>query len=206
MTRPAMTRRCIAPWRALLRVAAALSLALAIGCEAQPLILASETTEASLEPRFTTAVYAYTDENTLDIILSDLSPARLLSLSREELLRADGNILHIHQFFTPEAGRTALDPTASNTTVRHIVLAGGEIGVYGGGGMLLPGDTPGGRTMPFRISGASLRLTRATPGFSDRLGGAALSGESSVRRDDESALAMTRIAHQAVTLTEPLPQ
>jgi len=173
---------------------------LAVGCASGDLRIRSSASDAVLAPRFVTAIYAYTDDNTVDIILSDLSEQELLAMSRDELLRTRGNIMHIHQFFRPVAGRTALDPTASNTTVRHIVLAGGEIGVYGGGGLLLPGDNPGDRRYTFRVSDATMRLLDATPGFQDRLGGSSLSGGGSATRNDDRAIAMTRLVHQAVMM------
>ncbi|MFG0274068.1 MAG: hypothetical protein ACF8QF_03315 [Phycisphaerales bacterium] len=179
-------------------------LACASGCARSALRLSSSQTDATLTPRFVTALYAFTDENTLDIVLSDMPADDLLAMSRDDLLRSSGSILHIHQFFTPVAGRTALDPTASNTTVRHVVLARGEIGVYGGGGLVLPGSSPGANRFDFRVSDATMRLLQATPGFADLLGGASLSGRASARRDDERAASIARLVHQAVTLTEQI--
>ena len=180
----------------------ACALLLAGGCASGDLRIRSKSGGAILAPRFVTAIYAYTDDNTVDIILSDLPEEELLAMSRDELLRTRGNIMHIHQFFRPAAGRTALDPTASNTTVRHIVLAGGEIGVYGGGGLLLPGGDPGERRYAFRLNDATMRLLDATPGFQDLLGGASLSGGASATRDDDRTVAITRLVHQAVTLAD----
>lgn len=182
----------------------AAALLLAGGCASGNLRISSSAGGTTLAPRFVTAVYAYTDENTVDIILSDLAEEELLAMSRDELLRTRGNIMHIHQFFRPVAGRTALDPTASNTTVRHIVLAGGEIGVYGGGGLLLGGD-PGDPRYAFRVNDATMRLLEATPGFQDLLGGASLSGGATALRDDDRAIAITRLVHQAVTLADRAP-
>lgn len=178
------------------------ALALAGGCAHAGLRLTSAQSDAALTPRFVTALYAFTDENTLDIVLSDVPAEELLAMSRDDLLRSSGSILHIHQFFTPVAGRTALDPTASNTTVRHVVLARGEVGVYGGGGLVLPGSSPGSARFDFRVSDATMRLLESTPGFADRLGGSSLSGRASARRDDDRAAAIARLVHQAVTLTE----
>jgi hypothetical protein len=189
------------PARALIVVLLA-ALALASGCARSGLRLTSAQSGAALTPRFVTALYAFTDENTLDIVLSDVPAEQLLAMSRDDLLRSSGSILHIHQFFTPVAGRTALDPTASNTTVRHVVLARGEVGVYGGGGLVLPGSSPGSSRFDFRVSDATMRLLESTPGFADRLGGSSLSGRASARRDDDRAAAIARLVHQAVTLTE----
>lgn len=181
-------------------VIAALALAALGACASGRLRLESRDSGAEMSPRWVTAVYSYIDENTVDIILSDIAAQDLASMSAEDLMRSRGAIVHIHQFFTPVAGRTALDSTASNATVRHIVLAGGEIGVYGGGGLLLPGGAPGGQRYAFSMTDASMRLVNATPGFVDRLGAASMSGGAGVARDDDRARAMARVAQQAVAI------
>jgi hypothetical protein len=80
-------------------------------------------------------------------------------------------------------------------TVRHFVLAGPRgpegklpaVGIYGGGGFLLPDDTPGARLFSGDLFDATLKLTHATPGFVDKLGAARMSGEFEARRDDRLA-------------------
>jgi hypothetical protein len=61
------------------------------------------------------------------------------------------------------------------------------VGRSGGGGFLLPDDVPGGRSFSGDLFDATLKLTRATPGFVDRLGAARMSGEFEARRDDRLA-------------------
>lgn len=154
---------------------------------------------AVVKPDFQVRAYIPADKNTADIYLSDIPTERLLDPA-DALADAVGSVVHIHMFLTPVAGSTPIDATACNATVRQVVLAGplgaaGDrpaLGVYGGGGFLLPDDTPGARSFSGSLFDATLKLTHATPGFVDRLGAARMSGDFSVRRDDALARAMSQ--------------
>ena len=144
-----------------------------------------ESRDAVIEPALATAVYKSSDPNTADIFLSDFEPEVLeerLALGAEG---PPGNLVHIHLFIDPRAGRTPIDFTATSATVRHVVFSGAAIGVYGGGGFLLPRGGIGGPSLTGRIENASLKLVSADPGFADRLGLAELSGRVAATRDEE---------------------
>lgn len=98
-----------------------------------------------------------------------------------------GNILHIHMFLYPKAGRTPIDFTASNATITHVVLADGAYGVYSGGGFLLPSGKTAGKAIKGRLEEATLRPVSATSGFADLLGWNHLSGSIAAGRDEERA-------------------
>ncbi len=145
----------------------------------------------TVKPEFQVRTYVPRDKNTADVYLSDIPTERLLD-PNDTLADAVGSIVHIHIFLVPVAGSTPIDPTACNATVRQVLLAGPRgpegklpaIGVYGGGGFLLPDESPGSRSFSGDLFDATLKLTHATPGFVDRLGAARMSGDFAARRDD----------------------
>lgn len=168
-----------------------------------PASRASDT--GSLTPAFITTAYFPTDQNTADIFLSDI-PAAQLADPAAGLTAKTGNIVYIHVFLIPSAGMTPIENSACNVTVRHLILAGsvqakaGEpgatsstvstvaaIGLYGGAGFMTTGSDPGDDTFTGTIHDSSLRLSRATPGFVDRLGPASMSGKFTAVRDDRLA-------------------
>ena len=126
-------------------------------------------TNARLAPELITRAYTYSDENTVHIYLSDLTPAELESPD------AVGQIVHIHMFIRPNPGRTPIERDALNATIRHAILApDGATGIYAGGGFLLPKTSARSGTFKGTIAKGSLRLEAATPNFTDALGPANL--------------------------------
>jgi hypothetical protein len=162
----------------------------------------------ALTPRFTTAAYFPTDQNTADIYLSDI-PSSELAKSATDLTGMSGNIVHIHVFLIPSAGMTPIENTACNITVRHLILAGRvtvqtsdhdaqstpappvpAIGLYGGGGFMVTSSDPGDDPFSGTIRDASVRLTRASPAFTDRLGPATTAGKFTAPLDAKLAWLM----------------
>jgi hypothetical protein len=157
---------------------------------------------ATLAPRFATAVYSFQDENTIDIVLSDLPLDFLLGATSDDLQRASGSLVHIHHFYSPMAGRTTLGASGSNSTVRHVVFAGGEVGVYGGGGLVRAGSNSGGSALSVRVTGGTSRLIESTPGFSDQLGVSTFDGRVRAERNDTAADRLTRVVQGTLNRTE----
>jgi hypothetical protein len=158
----------------------------------------------SLAPDFKTAAYTAVDGDTADIYLSDL-PRERFTNPRDTLSDCSGSILHLHIFLVPEAGQTPIDATACNLTIRQLVLtknAPQGMGLYGGGGFLLPYGNLGAGDISGSINAASHRLTRATPGFNDLLGPGFISGRFSAPQDDQLAQQM---ATKLETLVSKLP-
>lgn len=148
---------------------------------------------ASLVPRGRVVVYSAQDESTADVYLTDLRADQLEST--EPIWASTGSLVHIHLFIRPRAGRTPVEPTASTASVRHVVLTGGPVGVYGGGGFLMPSDMPGDARFSGAITAGTVRLIHASPGFSDRLGAADISGSFRAVQDDAmAALVAARLA------------
>lgn len=143
-----------------------------------------------MAPNYVTAVYRAIDENTADIFLSDIPEAELLERMRlgpTPAPESAGTLTHVRLFLAPLAGKTPIDFTASNVTITHIVLAQGTMGVYGGGGFLLPDSSVGSPVFGGTMREASLRLLRSDEGFADLLGLAEISGHIAARRDDTFA-------------------
>lgn len=160
---------------------------------ATALRIESRDRDTWMAPDYVTAIYRAIDENTADIFLSDIPEDELLERMRVGpghdggSNSEPGTITHLRYFLTPLAGKTPIDFTASNTTITHVVLAQGTMGVYGGGGFLLPNDSVGSPIFGGRIKEASLRLLRSDEGFADLLGLAVVSGHIAARRDDTLA-------------------
>lgn len=162
-------------------------LAALTGC-GSPSRLRIESRDAIVQPEIHSAVYRATDLNTADLYLSDVPENVLverLAVGLDD--PSPANIIHVHLFLTPKAGRTPIDFTAANISVTHVVLTGGSMGVYGGGGFLLPSGSVGDATYGGTIREATLRLVESRPGFADRLGPSELGGKVAARRDDALA-------------------
>lgn len=157
-------------------------------------------------PELPHVVYRAADANTADIYMTDLS--------REELDPAtdfrdvEGQIVHLHMFIAPRAGKTPIDQTACSVTVRHAIIANGAIGVYGGGGFFLPSGKAGQKRFGGDVRDATMRLVGSTGGFVDRLGAAQFQGSIRAERDDAlAALIGRRMDDIALTVDRrPAPE
>jgi len=186
MTSPAKTT-----FAAFLMLALCWSLA---GCGTYANItLESPLSGATLLPRLTTAAYTFSDENTVDIYLSDLSPAQLgVPFDDSASGWPTGQMMHIHMFIRPSPGKTPIEPQSSNCTIRHMILAPGATGLYGGGGFLLPSSSATSGTFGGSISAGTLRLQAASDNFNDALGPTALRASFKVKENRELAATMSR--------------
>ena len=143
-------------------------------------------TGARLNPSFPTRAYTHADADTADIYLTDLSAEALTALLENPGDPAvSGQLVHVHMFVRPKPGRTPIEPTAISATVRHVIVAGGQVGLYTGAGFMFPSGSPGDGVFGGSITRADLRLQRATPGFTDRLGPAEMTISFAARKDPE---------------------
>jgi hypothetical protein len=143
-------------------------------------------TGARLSPSFPTRAYTNSDADTADIYLTDLSAEDLTALLENPGdPDVSGQLVHVHMFVRPKPGRTPIEPTAISATVRHVIVAGGQVGLYTGAGFMFPSGTPGDKVFGGSITRADLRLQRATPGFTDRLGPAEMTISFAAKRDEE---------------------
>lgn len=137
-----------------------------------------------------TFVYRAPDSQTAEIYMTDLHPDEL-DPSRD-LSGVSGQLVQVTLFIMPRAGSTPIENTANTALVRSIVVARGQVGVYGGGGFLYPSGDPGDPSFGGSIDRASMRFLAGTPGFADILGPAELSGSFRARLDEPSAELLAR--------------
>lgn len=112
----------------------------------------------------------------------------------------DGQFLHVEVLWRPKAGSTAIVPAATNLSIRLVIVSGGEIGIYGGGGFAwIKGGTEEDSSVELEITGSSLSLIDHSPGFKDLLSPAAMLGDLGASRSPGKARAYCRAASQMVT-------
>jgi hypothetical protein len=164
-------------------VAAALLLG---GCAVQTGVEVRSVQQSAMDaPVMRTAAYTSSDRNTAEVYLTDLDRSQLQPGA--DLSGISGRIVQIRMFLEPLAGSTPIEASACSVIVRHIVLADGQVGIYGGGGFLNPDRRAGRSRFSGHVRGATLRLTAQTEGFNDALGAATLDARFSARRDEELA-------------------
>ncbi len=160
----------------------------------------SINTGAYIAPEYPVAVFVETDDFTADVYLTDI-PLSRLSDDADALLDVRGTIVHLHVFLVPWAGRTPIADSAVNCTVREIVVAGGEMGLYGGGGFMMTSE-PEGSTYSADVRQADLRLAAASAGFVDKLGASLMEGGFTATSDVKASRILAgRMASIASRLT-----
>ncbi|MBI1190748.1 MAG: hypothetical protein GC200_08740 [Tepidisphaera sp.] len=151
-----------------------------------------------------TRLYTFEDQNTADFYLTDLPPETWTSGG--DVSHATGVFMHLHMFIAPRAGRTPISAGATVIDARVIVLAGGAMGVYGGGGFLLRDGDAGDESFGGRVPQATMRLVRATPGFVDRLGPSTLDGVFDASLDVEQVTQVRRAFDTLIAATAPVAE
>lgn len=136
---------------------------------------------ATLAGGFDSGYYEYDDANNVRVVLFDGPPEQPTQAAV------------ITMFWNPRAGRTPIDPTATNATVQYVIFSGeSEVGIYSGAGFMHPKGKPGGDRLSAAVWQATLRLTDRSENFQDLLGQAILEGNFSARRDDAAISQMVR--------------
>jgi hypothetical protein len=145
----------------------------------------SAGTAAADTPRLPIAAYVPEGSGAASVYLTDLDTA---ALDRgTDLSGLSGRIVQIRLFLSPSSGNTPVGKNACSATVRHIILADGNIGVYSGGGFVWPDGNVGEARLTGTVSNATMRLTGSHGNFSDRLGAATLEATFNARRDEALA-------------------
>ena len=126
--------------------------------------------------------------------LSDLTSTQLKSGDFQ-----DGQILHVEMLFPPRAGETPIDPDATNLSIRYIVISGGTVGLYEGGGFGFPIGGHQDGEMSLRIEPSGLTLAESTEGFVDLLSPAVLNAVFSGNCDDIAGQHIADAVDQFIT-------
>jgi hypothetical protein len=179
-------------WRVLVLCATGLAL---LGCGGTQISggdgrLTSVELGSTLTTSFTKQTYFGTDNNSADFYLTDLPE----SVWKEggDVSAVTGQLVHIHMYVTPKAGRTPIAITANTASVRWLVLTQGRVAVYGGGGYFQHSGEMGDETLSGVLADSTLRLVHASPGVADRLGPSVLSMSVSAVQDKQTCEALAR--------------
>ena len=111
----------------------------------------------------------------------------------------NGQILHIELLWLPRPGSTPIDSSATNASIRYIVIANGEVGVYIGAGFVMPHNDLDSSRLTVTVRDASLKLGDSTDGLVDLLSPAHLSGQFTAHRDPDLTRQFRLAASQFVT-------
>jgi len=128
--------------------------------------------KVNLPSGFEKGYYRYHDKNGLTVLLVDgpvENPTQAVT---------------IKMFWKPRAARTPISREATNCSIRYVIFAGDQVGVYGGGGFLYPNTKLGKEALVASVWNGNMQLTANTPSFADRLVQAAIEGRFVTRRDD----------------------
>lgn len=190
----AAIRAIIAPATSLLILAASLSACQQTGASGALRAESVGATPALLPARFRTAIYEVNDMNVASFYLWDGDADALIKGELEA-----GQFVHIEVLWTPIAGRTPVDRSALNCSVRHVIFSNGEWGVYGGAGLARLSNEAGASAVSVSIPEASLTLLDSSDQFADPLTPAFLTGRFTARLDEKLAQQLMLAASQAVT-------
>ena len=128
-----------------------------------------------LDGGFTSSYYSLDDKNRLTVLLLDGS------------IENPTQVATIRMFWSPRAGRTPIDSTATNATIHYTIFsgnAGQEVGVYSGAGFVYPIGKTGRDTFTADLWHGTMRLADRSDGFADLLGQAVLNGHLIATRDE----------------------
>ncbi|MBL4591558.1 MAG: hypothetical protein JKY96_06315 [Phycisphaerales bacterium] len=168
--------------------------------------MSSESSSTLFKASLPTRAYTSKDANTADIYLTDLSDEDLTIFFQSETnwTSLSGSMVHIHLFLNPKPGKTPIESTAANATIRYIILVDGQIGVYDGAGFILPSKKIGKKTLAGTLRNAPAQLTRKTTGFSDLLGITRIDLSFSAKRNAPKADALADRLNALSSAAEPI--
>jgi hypothetical protein len=147
-----------------------------------------------LDGVYETAVYS--DRNTTETSFF------ITDIPIDDLLAGDittGMVVHFNLLWEPSAGKTPMDTSATNVTIRYIVFTDGEMGIYGGAGFAIPKGEPGDGPMSLVLRDASMTLLDSTDGFIDLLSPGRLTGTITAGLDEQRSRQMAYALNQLVT-------
>jgi len=188
--------------RTLLALAALLLATMATGCAslspAGPLRTQSTGTEATvLLVDSSESIYETASQPEISFLVSSVPVQDLINGNL-----TDGHFVHVELLWLPKGGATPLSSTATNISIRHVILSGGEVGVYHGAGFAIPDGELGNESYSLSIQSGTMRLALATPGFVDQLGEAEMLGSIKAKhapgRTSAAKFALSQIVTDAL--------
>jgi hypothetical protein len=110
----------------------------------------------------------------------------------------NGQIMHVTLLWQPKAGSTPIEDSATNVSIRHVIIADGEVGLYGGAGYA-DASRAGRPRVRIAIRDATVRLLESTEAFHDPLSPAGVSGTFTAELDPKLTRRLQRAASQLLT-------
>ena len=186
------THRILAAFSAVLLSSFMVALLCACGVSAPERLEVTSVGDTPRTFRADLGVGSYSIEQAnVSFILSDVTTTQLADAAG-----VFGQLLHVELMWEPKAGKTAVDPAATNLSIRLLVFSGHEMGLYGGGGFGWPTGTAGDAEFGVDIVGSNLSLLASTPAFVDLLSPSQLSGRLRTQHDDAATRQLRRAASQ----------
>lgn len=148
----------------------------------------------AVEGDYQTAVYSDQLTTDMSFYVSDVPLEQLISGDFRS-----GQVVHVEKLWQPQAGKTPLDSSATNVSIRYVVFSESEVGIYHGGGFATFKEHSGGVRVTVTVLDASLRLGESTPGFHDLLGPTQLVGNITAKLDRANARKLHFLLSQRVT-------
>jgi hypothetical protein len=147
-----------------------------------------------LPAKYLAAFFGPDPQGSTSFMLADVPVQQVLDRNVTQ-----AQILHVDLLWEPMPGRTPIDPSATNASLRLVIIADGEVGLYGGAGFAMPSGSLDGKSVTLTLRDASLQLLDATPGFRDLLSPAEMTGTFTARRDEKKTQQLNQAASQMVT-------
>ena len=152
----------------------------------------------AIDAKYSTAFYAHGGSLESSFILSDV-PLEILLKSKV----SNGHILHVQMLWVPKPGSTPMDSSATNVSIRYIIMSDGELGLYTGAGFALPQDKMGSDLVTIDLRNAYLTLTDSTSGFVDLLSPASLTGDFTATLNDQRTRQMRSALRRIINSALP---
>jgi len=107
--------------------------------------------------------------------------------------------VHAQLLWYPKPGMTPLDSTATNLTLRVVIVSEGEVGIYGGAGFARPKGDPTVGPITLAVEGGTLTLLEKTTGFHDLLSPVGFASSLTAPLEPETANRWRRTVSQFAT-------
>jgi hypothetical protein len=156
----------------------------------------------ALPGQYVAAFYLHNPDSETSFLLSDVPLESLIEGAMTPPTPhtpPTGQILHLELLWLPKPGATPMDRSATNVSIRYVIMSEGEIGLYGGAGFAAPRGKPGKRRLRMTLRDASLTLLDSSEGFRDVLGPTMLTGTFTAVHDPRRCRQLHYAISQIVT-------